>query len=62
MTTPTGAVHVVYCAYTIGAYMAKSPLILQDALDQVRHCACSDQRDKIYVVLSLVEENHNRLV
>ena len=46
MTTPTGVVDVVYRAYTLDAYMAKSPLILQDALDQVRHCACSNQRTR----------------
>ena len=53
---------MVYRAYTLDANMAKSPLILQDALDQVRHCACSDQRDEIYAVLNLVEEHHKRLL
>ena len=51
---------VIGRAHELCDYVEHSRLSLADALYATRHCVCSDQRDKIYAILSLIWEDHKR--
>ena len=60
MTQSLVSVEIIHRAYSLCNYVEKSRLSLANALHATRYCVCSDQRDKIYAILSLIWENEKR--